>query len=160
MSLTCPYCRTATPAGSRFCIVCGRVLAGGASPRTAARSATGPTIRLGQKQAAKARGALSPRDGIPLVGLLFGTLFLIGVAQLIAIGGPRGVGLWSVVVLVAGALIAECAWVNGETWSGLRGMLLWGGATWLLAADRIFPWGLLLIPIWLMLWLHEHGKRP
>jgi hypothetical protein len=105
------------------------------------------------------RGALNPRHGIPLVGLLFSTLFLIAFAQLLASGELRGLGPWPVGVLVVGALLAECAWVNGEIWVGLRGMILWGGLTGLLAIGRVFPWGLLLIPVWLMLWLLKHGSR-
>ena len=62
-------------------------------------------------------------------------------------------------LLVGGALLAEQAWVNGNVWGGLRGMLLWGGLTGLLAFGSVFPWALLLIPIWLMLWLHAHSRR-
>jgi hypothetical protein len=39
-------------------------------------------------------------------------------------------------------------------------MLLWGGLAGLLAVGHAFPWALLLLPIWLMLWLHAHGRRP
>jgi hypothetical protein len=98
-------------------------------------------------------------DGIPLVGLLFGALFLIGFAQILAHGGLRGPGASLVGLLLCGALLAERAWVNGHVWTGLRGMILWGGLTGLLAIGRVFPWALLLLPIWLLIWLHAH-RRP
>jgi zinc ribbon protein len=156
--LACPRCGEQVPAGARFCIVCGAVVmqAPARAPESAA-SATGPTIRLEPPVAP--RHGLSPRAGIPLVGLLFSALFLIAFAQVLANNGLDMLGAWPVGLLVGGALFAERAWVNGDIWGGLRGMLLWGGLTGLLALNRVFPWALLLIPIWLMLWLHAHGRR-
>ncbi|MFL5801816.1 MAG: hypothetical protein ACJ8CR_08735 [Roseiflexaceae bacterium] len=157
--LTCPRCAEPVPAGARLCIVCGAFVGQSTAHAPArAASATGPTIRLERSDAP--RRALSPRDGIPLVGLLFGMLFLIGFAQILANHGLDMFGPWPVGLLVGGALLAEQAWVNGNVWGGLRGMLLWGGLTGLLALGRAFPWALLLIPIWLMLWLHAHSRRP
>jgi hypothetical protein len=95
-----------------------------------------------------------------LAGLLFGALFLVGFAQVLANHGLSLWGPWPAGLLVGGALLAERAWVNGNLWGGFRGMLLWGGLTGLLALNQVFPWALLLIPIWLMLWLYTHGRRP
>jgi hypothetical protein len=122
-------------------------------------SATGPTIRLSRSHASGAQpGGVHAHDGIPLIGLLFGALFLIGFAQHIAHGGLRGPGVSLSIVLLCGALVAERAWVNGAIWSGMRGMILWGGLTGLLAIGRLFPWGLLLMPIWLLIWLCARGR--
>ncbi len=157
--LTCPRCAELVPAGARFCIVCGALVGQStahAPPQAA--SATGPTVRLEHSGAPRSR--LGWRACIPLVGLLFGMLFLIGFAQILANHGLDMFGPWPVGLLVGGALLAEQAWVNGNVWGGLRGMLLWGGLTGLLALGRAFPWALLLIPIWLMLWLHAHSRRP
>ena len=159
MSVAGPRCGELAADDARFCIACGATLhpPGGAG-------ATGPTLRLGQAHP-RGRGAVGPRDGIPLVGLLFGALFLVALAQLMANGWLRSHGgppLQPLLVglLLSGALLAERAWVNGHVWMGLRGMLLWGGLAGLLAVGHAFPWALLLLPIWLMLWLHEQGRRP
>jgi len=156
--LTCPRCTEPVPAGARFCIVCGAIVGRATAPAPARKaSATGPTIRLEQPRAPQRR--LGLRVCIPLVGLFFCMLFLVGFAQVLANHGLQVFGPWLVGLLVAGALLAEQAWVNGNLWGGLRGMLLWGGLTGLLAIERVFPWALLLIPIWLMLWLYTHGRR-
>jgi hypothetical protein len=156
--LTCPRCTGPVPAGARSCIVCGAIVGRGAAPAPARKaSATGPTIRLEQPRVPQRR--LGLRVCIPLVGLFFCMLFLVGFAQVLANHGLQVFGPWLVGLLVAGALLAEQAWVNGNLWGGLRGMLLWGGLTGLLAIERVFPWALLLIPIWLMLWLYAHGRR-
>jgi len=159
MPKACPHCGNPTPAAARFCITCGAILDSSPTRAAAQRdSATGPTLRLVQPGAAHRRSAPSPRDGIPLVGLLFGAAFLVGFAQILANGGLRGPSASLVGVLLCGALLAERAWVNGEIWIGLRGMILWGGLTGLLAIGRVFPWGLLLIPVWLLIWLHARGR--
>jgi hypothetical protein len=158
----CPRCNVLSPGDARFCIACAAPLRPSSSPLRQA-GATGPTLRLDRAQR-PGRAALGPRDGIPVIGLLFSALFLVALAQLLAHGwsgvrgGPPLQPLLACLLLV-GALLAECAWVNGKVWAGLRGMLLWGGLTGLLAIGRAFPWALLLIPIWLMLWLHAHGRR-
>jgi len=155
----CPHCGQPIAHEARFCIVCGAALGFGPRPTpTPPTSAAGPTLRLGQPATVPRHGGLSPRAGIPLIGLLFGALFLVGFAQILATGGSRGLGPLLVGVLLGGALLAERAWVNGEIWAGLRGMILWGGLTGLLAIGRVFPWGLLLIPVWLLIWLHARGR--
>jgi hypothetical protein len=164
MSVACPRCSELVARDARFCIACGATLQllSITPPRA---GATGPTLRLGQAHPRGGRGAMGPRDGIPLVGLLFGALFLVALAQLMANGWLRSHGgppLQPALVglLLGGALLAERAWVNGQVWIGLRGMLLWGGLAGLLAVGHAFPWALLLLPIWLMLWLHAQGRRP
>ena len=160
--VACPRCGALAAGDARFCIVCGVELQ---LPTSAPRQveATGPTLRLGRRHAPE-RAALGPRDGIPLVGLLFGALFLVALAQLMANGWLRAQG-WPRLqplllgLLLSGALLAERAWVNGHVWIGLRGMLLWGGLAGLLAVGHAFPWALLLLPIWLMLWLHAHSRQ-
>jgi hypothetical protein len=162
MSVACPRCG-AVPAGdARFCIACGVALQPPpVAPRRA--GATTPTLRLGRAHP-PGRATIGPRDGIPVVGLLFGALFLVALAQLMANGWLRAQG-WPrlqpllVGLLLSGALLAERAWVNGHVWIGLRGMLLWGGLAGLLAVGHAFPWALLLLPIWLMLWLHAHSRQ-
>ena len=154
----CPRCAEIIPPDADFCISCGAVLVQTVRPGPArTTSATGATIRLQHTQTRSRWSGL--RNCIPLIGLLFSMLFLIGLAQVLANQGLRLIGPWGVGLLLAGALLAEQAWVNGNIWGGLRGMLLWGGLTGLLALNRLFPWALLLIPIWLMLWLHAYGRR-
>ena len=97
---------------------------------------------------------------VPLIGLLFSVVFLIGFAQFIATGGLRGLGPWMVGLVTAGALLAEQAWVNGDRWGGLRGMLIWGGMAWLLAVDRTIPWAGMLILVWYALQPRWFGRRP
>src|SRR5262245_4463433 len=87
MSVACPRCGERAAGDARFCIGCGAPL----HPRPAApgrAGATGPTLRFGQAHP-RGRAALGPRDGIPLVGLLFGALFLVALAQLMANGWLR-----------------------------------------------------------------------
>lgn len=155
MLLACSRCGTLARPGSRECAVCGTPIF------TTIASTPGP---VPSSHTGARRPALAPRARlrsalVPMVGFLFGTLFLIGFAQLLAIDGIHRFGpipLSGLVLcgLVMGALVAQRMWVNGEVWGGLRGMLLWGGLTGLLALNRLFPWGLLIIPIWLMLWLY------
>jgi hypothetical protein len=97
---------------------------------------------------------------IPLLGLLFGVLFITGFAQLIAIGGLSVSSLSLAAVLVGGGLVAERAWVNGELWRGSRGMLLWSALLWLLATDSIFPWAPLALLGWCALHPRWYGRRP
>jgi hypothetical protein len=161
MQVACPSCGELTAGDARFCIVCGAALR--PPPVRRPTGTTGPTLQLGRVHAPR-RSAICPRDGIPLVGLLFGALFLVAFAQLLANGWLRthgGPPLQPLLVglLLGGALLAERAWVNGQVWIGLRGMLLWGGLAGLLAVGHAFPWALLLLPIWLMLWLHAHSHQ-
>jgi hypothetical protein len=162
MSVACPRCGEFAARDARLCITCGATLQ--PLPAAPRRAASGPTLRLDPAHH-RGRSAVGPRDGIPLIGLLFGALFLVALAQLMANGWLRTHGrppLQPLLVglLLGGALLAERAWVNGQVWIGLRGMLLWGGLAGLLAVGHAFPWALLLLPIWLMLWLHAHGRRP
>ena len=162
MSVACPHCGERAAGNARFCTACGATLQPmSADPHRA--GTTGPTLRLGPAHS-RGRSTIGPRDGIPLIGLLFGTLFLVALAQLMANGWLRthgGPTLQPLLVglLLSGALLAERAWVNGQVWIGLRGMLLWGGLAGLLAVGHAYPWALLLLPIWLMLWLHAQGRR-
>ncbi|HEX5689507.1 MAG TPA: zinc ribbon domain-containing protein [Roseiflexaceae bacterium] len=158
MPITCPFCGKPAPAEARFCIACGMPL-GSAEPNEQQRASaqTGSTIPLSHTRGTH-QGGLHAQDGIPLVGLLFGALFLIGFAQHVAHGGLRGPAAWLTIFLLCGALVAERAWVNGAVWSGLRGMVLWGGLIGLLAIGHLFPWALLLLPIWLVIWLCARGR--
>jgi hypothetical protein len=158
MPVACPRCGVRAAGNARFCDVCGAPLRPPPAPQHHA-GATGPTLRLGRAHT-PGRVTIGPRDGIPLVGLLFSALFLVAFAQLLANGWLRDFGPWPAGLLLGGALLAERAWVNGEVWIGLRGMLLWGGLTGLLAVGHAFPWALLLIPSWLMLWLLARSRRP
>jgi hypothetical protein len=56
--------------------------------------------------------------------------------------------------------MAQSAWVNGDRWGGLRGMLVWGGMTWLLALDNAIPWACLLIVAWCAFQPRWFGRRP
>ena len=156
MQMVCSFCGTPPPEGANFCIACGATLnpAGTRAPESP-NGATGPTIHLSQPGTP---GNIRVHDSIPLIGLLFGALFLVGFAQLVAHGALRGPDAGLIVVLLCGALVAERAWVNGAIWGGLRGMILWGGLTGLLAIGRLFPWGLLLLPVWLLIWLCARGR--
>jgi hypothetical protein len=169
----CPDCGERSPNLATFCIVCGACLRPPATlPSNRIASATGPTVRLRAanartaRQAAPAYEAGSPRRAsisqglIPLLGLLFGVLFITGFAQLIAIGGLSVSSLSLAAVLVGGGLVAERAWVNGELWRGSRGMLLWSALLWLLATDSIFPWAPLALLGWCALHPRWYGRRP
>jgi hypothetical protein len=134
----------------------------------------GPTVRISAANTApSARDAgdsidcasrQSPRPCIqqsliPLVGLVFGMAVVIGIAQLIAMNGLRGGTIWPVGVLIGGVLAAESAWVNGQLWRGLRGMLLWGGLIGLLAFGTLMPWALGLAIGWLALHPGWYGRH-
>jgi hypothetical protein len=166
----CPDCGERSPDAASFCITCGACLRPPAAlPSVRIRGATGPTIRLTAAPAATAANAAarsqlsaeaSLRQGlIAVVGLLFGALFVIGFAQLIAADGLSVVSLGPITVLVSGALLAERAWVNGDLWRGLRGMLLWGGLTWMLGTGGSVLWAALLALGWAALhprWYSRH----
>jgi hypothetical protein len=92
--------------------------------------------------------------------MLFAVVFLIGFAQFLAIGGLHRFGVWLPGLLAVGALMAQSAWVNGDRWGGLRGMLVWGGMTWLLALDNAIPWACLLIVAWCAFQPRWFGRRP
>src|SRR5262245_36002510 len=108
MLLKCLSCGELSSGDAHFCIACGAALRPPTAPLRHT-GATGPTLRLGRAQA-PGRAALGPRDGIPLVGLLFGALFVVAFAQLLASGWLRAVGAWPVGLLLCGALLAERAW--------------------------------------------------
>jgi hypothetical protein len=172
----CQDCGEHSPEHASFCIVCGaRLIAPGTRTRAPIKPASGPTIRLDAAsktiaQPAAARpvdcsGKPTARRGvrqsaIPLVGLMFGVAVVLGIAQLMALHGLRFGTVVSVAVLIGGVLLAESAWVNGQLWRGLRGMLVWGGLIGLLAFDRVMPWALALALGWLALhpgWYNRHS---
>jgi hypothetical protein len=169
----CPDCGERSPDTESFCTVCGACLRPPPSlPPMRIRGTTRPTIRLISADVAppstaiihpgrhdSARRASALQCLIPLLGLLFGTLFVIGFAQLLAVGGLSASVLGPAAVLVGGALLAERAWVTGDLWRGLRGMLLWGGLLWLLDADGIVPWALPLLFGWCALHPRWYGRR-
>jgi hypothetical protein len=99
------------------------------------------------------------RSLIPLVGLVFAIAAVIGIAQLFALNGLGAATIWPVAVLFGGVLLAESAWVNGELWRGLRGMLLWGGLIGLLAFGELMPWVLGLALGWLALHPSWYGRH-
>jgi hypothetical protein len=156
--------------------VCGaRLIAPAARVRAPIHPSIGPTVRLSAADMApstrKATRLIdcAARQGqrpdirqalIPLVGLVFGMAVVIGIAQLIAVNGLRAATLWPVAVLIGGVLLAESAWVNGQLWRGLRGMLLWGGLIGLLAFGELMPWALGLALGWLALRPGWYGRRP
>ncbi len=164
MQMRCPSCGYRYLNDASFCIVCGAALRPIAhEPSARPTGATGPTIRLGQQfslpagaASAPARAAdrtvaqTSPWRGAskPLIALLFAVVFMIGLAEYLTSRGAPGLGMWLVGLVTGGALLAQQAWVNGDLWRGARGMLVWGGLTWLLATDLAVPWALLLILVW------------
>jgi hypothetical protein len=97
---------------------------------------------------------------IPLLGLLFGVLFITGFAQLLASGGLSVSSLGLGAVLLGGGLVAERAWVNGQLWRGSRGMLVWGALLWLIATDSIVPWAPLVLLGWCALHPRWYSRRP
>jgi hypothetical protein len=134
--------------------------------------AASPTIRLISAEAMRqgaARTIRQPRApalsmhllrGLnPILGLLFSALVVVGFAQLLAVGGHSALTLGLAGGLVIGALLAERAWVNGELWRGLRGMLLWCGLIWLVAEDVVVPWVLPLLLGWCALHPRWYARR-
>src|SRR5262245_5758430 len=93
MDVACPHCGELTPGDARYCTACGSALGSRAPLRHA--GAAGPTLRLDRPHA-PGRAIIGPRDGIPLIGLLFGTLFLVAWAQLLASGWLRAFGPWPI----------------------------------------------------------------
>lgn len=172
----CQDCGEHSPEQASFCIVCGaRLIAPSARTRAPIKPVSGPTIRLdaSTRKAAQPSGSTllnvsrrrAPRLGvwqsaIPVVGLIFGIAVVLGIAQLMALHGLSTATIVSVGVLLGGVLLAESAWVNGQLWRGLRGMLVWGGLIGLLAFDRLMPWALALALGWLALhpdWYNRHS---
>jgi hypothetical protein len=169
----CQDCGEYSPEQASFCGVCGaRLIAPAARTRVPLPPAVGPTIRLypadiGRPSAAERQqiaGHRAARPGIrqalvPLVGLVFGMAVVLGLAQLFALHGLRAGRLWPIVVLLGGVLVAESAWVNGQLWRGMRGMLLWGGLIGLMAFGRLMPWALALALGWLALHPGWYGRH-
>jgi hypothetical protein len=171
----CQDCGEHSPEQASFCIVCGaRLIAPGARPRVPLPPVVGPTIRLSPAQIARpsadnsqVAGTVKPAAKpcvwqalVPVVGLVFGVAVVLGVAQLFALNGLKATSIWPIVVLLAGVLLAESAWVNGQLWRGLRGMLLWGGLIGLLAFGQLMPWVLALGLGWLALHPGWYGRHP
>ena len=170
----CQDCGEHSPDHASFCIVCGaRLIAPGARTRVPIAPAVGPTVRLNPADivrpsaakpqiasAANSAAGLGIRQAlVPLVGLLFGMAVVLGLAQLFALNGLSAATIWLIVVLLGGVLLAESAWVNGQLWRGLRGMLLWGGLIGLLAFGRLMPWVLALALGWLALHPGWYGRH-
>jgi hypothetical protein len=172
----CQDCGEHSPNQASFCIVCGaRLIAPAARTRAPLDPAPGPTIRLRPTTTTPApppttvsldrSSATVARPGIrqaliPLLGLVFGMADVIGIAQLMALHGLRAATILAVAVLIGGALLAESAWVNGQLWRGLRGMLLWSGLIGLLAFGELMPWALALALGWLALHPGWYGRHP
>jgi hypothetical protein len=169
----CQDCGEHSPDQGSFCIVCGaRLIAPAARVRVPIPPAVGSAIRLNPADTARpsavepqhAGAGTAARPGIghalvPLVGLIFGMAVVLGMAQVLALNGMSAATMWPIVVLLGGVLLAESAWVNGQLWRGLRGMLLWGGLIGLLAFGRLMPWALALALGWLALhprWYRRH----
>jgi hypothetical protein len=171
----CQDCGEHSPEQASFCIVCGaRLIAPHVRARVPRSPVVGPTIRLSSAENARRRVEQVPiavaskpeaRLGIrqaliPIVGLVFGVAVVLGVAQLFALNGLHPASNWPIVVLLGGVLLAESAWVNGQLWRGLRGMLLWGGLLGLLAFGQLMPWVLALGLGWLALHPGWYGRHP
>lgn len=170
----CQDCGEHSPELASFCIVCGaRLMAPAARMRVPIPPTVGPTIRLNPADTVCPKAVSlrvdrpanpAARPGIrqalvPLVGLVFGIAVVLGLAQLFALNGLRAATIWPIIVLLGGVLLAESAWVNGQLWRGLRGMLLWGGLIGLLAFDRLMPWALALALGWLALHPGWYGRH-
>jgi hypothetical protein len=170
----CQDCGEHSPNLASFCIVCGaRLIAPAARTRVPLPPAVGPTIRLSLADTARpnpasvdadpvARPATRPsirQALIPLVGLMFGVAVVIELAKLLALNGLTASTVWLIVVLLGGVLLAESAWVNGQLWRGMRGMLLWGGLLGLLAFDQLMPWVVALALGWLALHPGWYGRH-
>jgi hypothetical protein len=170
----CQDCGEHSPEQASFCIVCGaRLIAPAARMRVPVPPVVGPTVRLNtadiaRPSAAKPQvpgaGKPAPSPGIrqalvPLVGLVFGIAVVLGVAQLFAVNGLKSATVWPIAVLLGGVLLSESAWVNGQLWRGLRGMLLWGGLLGLLAFGQLMPWVLALGLGWLALHPGWYGRH-
>jgi hypothetical protein len=162
MALDCRVCSHTSPDDAFFCINCGVVLRPHAvNTHIRPISTTGPTIRIDQSSTlrfAPARVATPSWTwqqvlqwaGIPLIGLGYSIIFLIGIMQVIEYGGVPGLGFWGIGLIVVGALLAEEEWLNGRLWMGLFGMVVWAGLPWLLVLN-LFPLGALLGGVWVTL---------
>ena len=170
----CQDCGEHSPDHASFCSVCGaRLIAPAARMRVPLPPAVGPTIRLSLADIARPNPAgvrvdhaASPaarpsmrRVLVPLVGLVFGAAVVIELAKLLALNGLSAATIWPIIVLLGGVLLAESAWVNGQLWRGLRGMLLWGGLLGLLAFDQLMPWVVALALGWLALHPGWYGRH-
>jgi hypothetical protein len=169
----CQDCGEHSPEQASFCIVCGaRLIAPAARTRVPVAPAVGPTVRLNRADLVRPSAAEPQATGtqpapqpsvrqalVPLVGLVFGIAVVLALAQLFALNGLRATTVWPIVVLLAGVLLAESAWVNGHLWRGLRGMLLWGGLIGLLAFGQLMPWVLALGLGWLALHPGWYGRH-
>ena len=167
----CQDCGEHSPDQASFCIVCGaRLIAPAARARVPIPPAVGPTVRLNPADTARpsvrgdhtANPAARPGIGqalVSLVGLVYGTAVVLGLAQLFALNGLSAATIWPIIALLGGVLLAESAWVNGQLWRGLRGMLLWGGLLGLLAFDQLMPWVVALALGWLALHPGWYGRH-
>jgi hypothetical protein len=153
MLVRCPICRECSPDQAAFCIGCGAALHVLAPPVRLPLSAIGPTVRLiggRARQAPYRADARAWMAALPVAGLLFTVVFTLGLAHYLAISWSRPLGVWPAGVPVAGALVAQRAWLCGQLWRGVCDMTLWGGMIWLLAADLALPWGAALAGAWLL----------
>lgn len=170
----CQDCGEHSPEHALFCIVCGaRLIAPAARMRVPLPPALGPTIRLNLADTARpcaanvrvdlaAKPQTRPsirRALVPVVGLMFGVAVVLELAKLLALNGLSMASAWLIIVLLGGVLLAESAWVNGQLWRGLRGMLLWGGLLGLLAFDQLIPWVVALALGWLALHPGWYGRH-
>jgi hypothetical protein len=170
----CQDCGEHSPDHASFCIVCGaRLIAPAARTRVPLSPAVGSTIRLSLADSARPNTpsirvdpAASPAARpsirqalIPLVGLMFGVAVVIELAQLLALNSLSVSTVWLIAVLLGGVLLAESAWINGQLWRGMRGMLLWGGLLGLLAFDQLMPWVVALALGWLALHPGWYGRH-
>ena len=169
----CQDCGEHSPEEASFCSVCGaRLIVPAARMRVPIPPSVGPTIRLTPADTARPSAAEPQQRAehratrpplrqalVPLVGLVFGMAVVIGLAQVFALNGLRAANIWPIVVLLGGVLVAESAWVNGQLWRGMRGMLLWGGLIGLMAFGRLMPWALALALGWLALHPGWYGRN-
>jgi hypothetical protein len=160
MDVQCQECGAEASEGAFFCTDFGAPL------RTARQLGIRPISVLSSSPAVTTRRILPtvaptpprpPLSGcdlarmalIPLIGIGYAVVFLIGLMQVIEHGGLPGVGLWGVGPVVAGALCAEEDWLNGRPLPGLLGLLVWAALPWALAVDML-PLGAALGCSWLV----------
>jgi hypothetical protein len=169
----CQDCGEHSPEEAAFCSVCGaRLIEPAARMRVPMPPSVGPIICLSPADTARPSAAEPQQRGehraarpgfrqafVPLVGLVFGMAVVLGLTQLFALNGLRAATIWPIVVLLGGVLVAEAAWVNGQLWRGMRGMLLWGGLIGLMAFGRLMPWALALALGWLALHPGWYGRN-
>jgi len=169
----CQDCGEHSPDHASFCIICGARLSAPAARVRVPLPAIGATIRrlpaatarpdpagVRADSAAKPTARPSIRCAlVPVIGLLFGVAVVLELAQLLALNGLSAATVWTIIVLLGGVLLAESAWVNGQLWRGLRGMLLWGGLLGLLAFDQLIPWVVALAIGWLVMHPGWYGRH-